>query len=224
MNNIVIKKIEEIIGYTFNDKMLLQTAMTHKSMQGVKNYETLEFLGDAVLKLIQTKFLYDAFPNDTSGELTSKRQKIESKDFLAKVIAEMNIMKYLICSNGAKKDGVLSDDKVECDIFESILAVIYIDSNYNYEEAKNFVNRTLKIEMENPTFVDNKSALLEYGAKNKIKIEFVLVKKEGEDHNPMFYVVAQLDGVDYGEGQGCPIRVAHQMAAKNTFEQLEKQK
>ena len=125
-----IKKIEKIVGYTFKDKSLLERALTHgsASKNALENYQSLEFLGDSILDFIAAKRLMEINPNAHEGALTRIRASIVSKEPLAEEVKKLGLEKYLIVGKGENLAYISSQEKIMSDLFESMIAAIYLDS------------------------------------------------------------------------------------------------
>lgn len=220
-----IKEVEKIIGYEFKDKALLNRALTHnsKEQKTTKNYQSLEFLGDSILDFIVAKRLMEIYPNAKEGELTELKANIVSKEPLAKVIDDLNLNDYL----QAEADSILTSPKVMSDIFEAIVAAIYLDSN-DITRAETFIlvklESTFRNAQNKDTIKDYKSLLLEYCSKQKVKInvEFEVVDISGPPHNSTFKVCCKVEGRPYGYGIGQSKKEAEQKAAEVALDELKK--
>lgn len=217
-----LKEIENIIGYKFTNKNLLQTAFVHSSYSNehkVENNEKLEFLGDAVLELVITDELYSNF-DLKEGKLTQYRASLVSQPTLAFVIEELQLDKFLLVSKGVHNNA--SDSKaIKCDLYEAIVGAIYVDGGF--AQAKKFILSVLgeyianlKVNgLEN----DAKSALQELLVGQKIVYS---TTKHGLSHNPFYKSTAIVNGVNMGYGEGTNKKSAEQVAAKNTIKMIKK--
>ncbi len=189
MNN---KKLETIIGYEYKDKNLLKTALTHSSFANeheCESYERLEYLGDSLVNFIVGEYLFTNF-NVGAGDLSKFRAKLVSTDKLSDVISKLNIKFFIVMGNSMKEPS----NNVLADIYESILASIYLDSNMT--ECKKFVNRTLLESKDNVEKIiynetDYKTHLQEFVQSlpgQKLSINFKVVNEEKLDGVSRFTV------------------------------------
>lgn len=182
--------IENKLNYKFKNKKLLKQALTHKSAIGSANNERLEFLGDAVLKLVISEYLYENHENLSEGEMTKIRAFVISDNTLAKIAAEINLGYKISLSGGEKKAGGSKRKSIIGDALEAIFGAIYLDSGY--EDAKKTIISLLKKEMKDvykngPS--DFKSELQEITQKAKINLpEYIIEKETGPEHNKEFHV------------------------------------
>lgn len=217
-----IKEVENIIGYVFNDKSLLVSALTHSSFtnehKNCENYEKLEFLGDSILNFIIAEELFYATVKD-EGEMTATRARMVSRKPLDDAVGKMNLYRYVRFGKGAEANEFVSEKK-RSDIFESVLAAIYIDSK-DMVEPKKFIKEHLCVDLTHIT-VDYKSRLQEYAQSKKLTLEYPKAVQSGVANHPYFKAQVILDGRYIGEGEGYSIKEAQQNAAKEVFSQLEK--
>ena len=202
--------IEKKIGYSFRDKTLLKKAFTHKSyvnVHGGEDNDRMEYLGDAVLQLIVSEEQYLAGGKKSSGEMTSERQKIVSKEPLKKAVEEMGIMEHLLIEGGEANIGA----KTVSDLYECLVAAIYFDGGY--EAAKEFFQRNRPPESKQENYIGELQERL------KTKLEYPYEKK-GPDNSPEFFVTVTANGMT-GKGPGKSKRAAEQAAAKALLEKLK---
>lgn len=226
-NNIELttKQLEEKIGYTFNNKKLLITAITHRSYtfernkEGLNEYnERIEFLGDAVLEHSISLALYNHEPSLKEGDMSKKRAQIVCEDTLSLVVTELEIEKYIRLGRCETNSGGISKKAIQADMFEAILGAIYLDSGF--EIANKICLKLLgsKIEKaidDTAESVDYKTILQEIvQSKGNAKIEYKTVKEEGLAHDKMFYVEVYVNGVKQGEGNGKTKKAAEKESAK----------
>lgn len=214
-----LKKLEEIIGYKFKNKHYLTQALTHSSYANEKKLgklgcnERLEFLGDAVLELISSDFLYKKFPQVPEGELTKKRASLVCEPSLAYCAREFGLPQFLMLGKGEDLTGGRNRDSIVSDATEALLGAIYLDGGF--ANAKEFVLRFILNDMENKQlFYDSKTILQEIVQEDGSKpVEYVLIKEEGPDHNKSFTVEAIINGEVCGQGTGHTKKAAEQAAA-----------
>lgn len=216
MNDEDLKKAEQIIGYTFRDKELLVTALTHKSYvnehDNCTSYEKLEFLGDSVLNFVIAEKLYRQSENE--GEMTQKRAVMVSRAPLCRSVTEMGLYNFVRFGNGTDKDEGLSV-KTKSDIFESVLAAVYLDSG-SIKQAAQFVENHLTL-LPEALSTDYKSRLQEYAQANKISLVYPEPRRRGELNRPFFEAEAILDRKIKGFGVGRSKKEAQQAAAKQIY-------
>ncbi len=229
MSSSNINKLETNIGVEFNDKSLLEKALTHRSYLNEhrnipENNERLEFLGDAVLELIVSDFLYTTYPDRPEGDLTSFRSALVKTDSLASSARDLGIGQYLHMSRGEEDSGGREKDYLLANTFEAILGAIYLD--HGYDTCKDFVSKTLfpKIGeiVEYRLDIDSKTKMQELAQSVfKLTPTYEVVKEEGPDHNKIFTVVVKLDEEIVGEGEGASKQKAEEKAASEGIKYIE---
>jgi ribonuclease-3 len=211
--------LESMIGYTFNDKKLLELALTHSSYSNdkksgkLKNNERIEFLGDAVLELASSEFLYKQYPNKPEGELTRLRASLVCEPTLASDVRAIKLNEYLILGHGEELTGGRERDSIISDALEALIGAIYLDGGF--ANAKEFVRKFVLNDIENKhLFYDSKTILQEIVQKQyKECVNYVLVGESGPDHNKSFEVEAVFRDVVLGRGVGATKKRAEQQAA-----------
>lgn len=212
----------EKYGITYVDKNLLNEALTHTSYSNEhkngKNYERLEFLGDAVLELITSEYFY-LNTSYKEGVMTKKRAGFVCEQALAYYAKEMGIPKYIKVGNGQANN---INDTIIADVFEAVLGAIYLSNGY--EVAKNYINKIIVpyIEKDFVFFGDYKTLLQEYVQTDKKSLEYVLVKEYGEAHNKTFEIEVKIDNIVYGYGIGKSKKEAEQNAAFDAYKKSAK--
>lgn len=223
-----IDEIQQIIGYTFNNLELLYRAMTHssyandKKMDKLKCNERLEFLGDAVLELISSEFLYDNFDKKPEGELTKLRASLVSEQPLANVARSIGLGDYILLSKGEENTGGRERDSIISDAVEALLGAIYLDGGM--EPARQFVYTHIVNDIEKKQlFHDSKTILQEIVQKYKLgELCYVLVSEKGPDHMKEYEVNCELSGKVIGFGKGRTKKSAQQQAAYDAIGKLKK--
>lgn len=217
-----MKVFEEIIGYKFKDKSLLQTALTHSSyaneMNGKVDYnERLEFLGDSVLGMITAEFLFTHHPEMPEGKLTKTRASMVCEKSLHKFAQSIKLGEFMYLGKGEINTGGRERPSILADAFESLIAAIYLDAGF--EEAKKFVLGFISnADIEEPVITDYKTALQEIVQKNPGEyLEYFMVGESGPDHCKTFIVEVHLNNNVIGTGEGRSKKQAEQMAAKATL-------
>lgn len=214
--------LEQMIGYKFKNKQLLDTAFTHKSYVNEKqcgsfeSYERLEFLGDAILEYLVSDFLYSEYAKKSEGELTKLRASLVCEFTLSKLARELGFGSYGYFSKGEKSTGGPNRDSILCDMFESVLGALYLDGGM--DEARQYVSRFLLTDIEHKQlFYDAKTRLQEYSQKNGFKLRYELVSETGPEHDKIFTVAVYLDDKRMCEGTGHSRKNAEQQAAYTTL-------
>lgn len=214
-----LKNLEKVIGYCFQNKSLLAQALTHSSYANEHRIgklmcnERLEFLGDAVLELTSSEFLYEAFSELPEGELTKKRASLVCEPTLAFCAREFGLENYLMLGKGEELTGGRSRDSLVSDACEALIGAIYLDGGF--ANAKEFILKFILNDMEHKQlFYDSKTILQEIvQEKGKNPVVYHLIKEEGPDHNKRFTVEALIDDKILGTGEGHTKKAAEQAAA-----------
>ncbi|MDD4803644.1 MAG: ribonuclease III [Candidatus Pacebacteria bacterium] len=219
-------KFEEIIGIVFKDKNLLKQAFTHRSylnehrdVELVHN-ERLEFLGDAVLELIVTEYLYNKYPTSTEGELTSFRSALVNAITLSDAASKVQMNDFLLLSKGESKDTGRARQIILANTIEALIGAIYLDQGY--DGAKYFISNNVftlidKI-VEDKSWIDSKSKFQEEAQENEgITPQYKTIKEEGPDHDKKFTVGVYLNEKKIAEGEGKSKQDAEQIAATNAL-------
>ncbi len=219
-------ELENKIGYHFNNKDLLKEALTHSSYanehkaQKIKYNERLEFLGDAVLSIVVSDYIFKNCPELPEGELTKLRASLVCEKSLYKFAKKINLGSFLVLSKGERNNGGSNRPSILSDAFEALIAAIYIDGgmecaakhilNFVVPEIKNSKQKKIK---------DYKTTLQEIIQKNPgEQLEYVLVNESGPDHNKHFVVEVHLNSNVIGKGGGRSKKEAEQQAAREALE------
>ena len=212
-------QLEGAAGYCFEDKTLLKQAMTHSSYanehraQHMKDNERLEFLGDAVLEVISSEFLFKEYPEMPEGDMTKTRASLVCEPTLAFCAQEIDLGGFLLLGKGEDATGGRGRDSVVSDAMEALIGAIYLDGGF--ANAKEFIHRFILNDMEHKKlFYDSKTILQEIVQGHTDEaLTYVLLKEEGPDHNKSFEVSAMLGGQEIGRGIGRTKKSAEQRAA-----------
>lgn len=221
------EKFEAMAGITFKNKSLLRQAFTHRSYlnenQGfaLEHNERLEFLGDAVLELIITDYLYERFENASEGELTSLRSALVNADTCSQVAQKLGVGEFLLLSKGEWKDTGRARQYILANTLEAVIGAVYIDQGY--EVAKNFVLThvaTLTEEiLKSGAWIDAKSLFQEKAQEHLgLTPVYKTVRESGPDHDKHFVVRVSIGEEIYGEGEGKSKQDAEQEAAHRALE------
>jgi len=221
-----IEEFQDIIGYQFVDLRLLERALTHSSyanehrLSKFENNERLEFLGDAVLEIITSEFLFRKYYEMLEGELTKFRASIVCEPTLANFSREINLGDYLLLGKGEDNSGGRLRSSVLSDAVEALIGAIYLDGGL--EEARIFVESTLLKDVEKrKLFVDSKTHLQEIIQKNSDQsVEYLIVSEKGPDHSKLFEVIAVHQGETIGHGFGRSKKSAEQEAAFDAIKKI----
>ncbi len=214
---------EAKIGVTFAKKDLLAQAFTHRSYLnenrglGRGHNERLEFLGDAVLELVVTEYLYAAYPDRDEGDLTSYRAALVNTIVLADTARALGFNDLLMLSRGEARDQGRARVSILADAFEAVIGAIYLDQGY--EASKEFISRTLVPKLpeivQEGLWIDAKSRLQEK-AQDVLGVTpcYATVSEEGPDHDKKFVIAAMLGQNEIGRGSGKSKQDAEQEAAR----------
>lgn len=224
-----IEGLEQAIGYKFKNKKLIELAMTHSSYANEHKLqnkpcecnERLEFLGDSVLSLIVSEYIYDEYGKRQEGDLTKIRSLVVCSKSLAKLANKIELGSYLLLGNGEELNGRKKPTILE-NAFEALIAAIYLDTGNSKKEVSNLIMPIILPEIaaasSNQISYDYKTSLQQFvQASGKEKIQYILVNETGPDHNKTFTIEVRLDSNVVGVGSGKTKREAEQMAAKEAL-------
>lgn len=221
-----VEELQKALGYKFKNISYLKTGLTHSSYaneykkSNIKCNERQEFLGDAVLSIVVSDYIYKNCPELPEGDLTKLRAALVCEKSLAGYARSINLGRYLLLSKGERRSNGNDRPSILADAFESVIAAIYLDGGM--EEARKFVLRFVEPDIKNakPTrFKDYKTTLQEIIQKNpEEKLEYVLVGESGPDHNKHFVVEVHLNSNVIGKGGGRSKKEAEQQAAREALE------
>lgn len=216
-----IEEFEKIIGVTFVNKQLLKDALTHRSYvnehkECKTHNERLEFLGDAVLELVVSDYLFNKFLSRPEGELTSFRSALVKTESLADTATTLNIGQYMLLSKGEEDTGGRTKNYLLANTFEAIIGGMYIDQGYN--SCKEFIYAHLIEKLadiiKNRSDIDSKTKIQEIAqAKYKVTPIYEVVDEQGPDHDKEFTVVVKINSNVIGEGKGSSKQRAEEDAA-----------
>ena len=216
------KTLVDKLDLSFNNLNLLVEALTHRSyLNEHRDYagshnERLEFLGDAVLELAATDFLFKKFPSKPEGELTAYRAALVNTVSLAQCAQTLGINEYLLLSKGESKDTGRARDVILADAFEAIIGAIYLDSGYENAEAfiaKNLYNKIEEV-IAKRSYQDAKSRFQEVAQEKRgITPSYETLSEIGPDHNKRFTVAVLIGTEEIARGEGQSKQEAEQSAA-----------
>lgn len=221
------KELEEKIGYRFQNRAYLEQALRHSSyanerhMDRLDNNERLEFLGDAVLELVTSEYLYETHPTMPEGEATRTRASIVCEQTLALCAKDLNLGGYLYLGKGEEMTGGRVRPSITSDAMEAVIGAIYLDGGF--ANAKEFVHRFILNDIEHKQlFFDSKTILQEkvQGTFGQ-EVHYELISEDGPDHNKSFTVCVKLKDQILGTGTGRTKKSAEQEAAYRAILQLK---
>lgn len=220
----MIPAVESIIGVTFEEKALLEEALTHPSLNRLVegrnyHYQRLELLGDSILGAVVSHLLYHIYPYETEGQLAQRKSALVSGKMLVKVMDTLGIAKHIIMSDGEIASGGQQNSSVKEDVCEALIGAIYLDQGY--EAAFRFVEQHWKeaVLSVKAARKDAKTALQEHVQGMGLPLpEYKLIASEGAAHDPLFTVAVSVEGQVDAEGKAGSKRKAEQLAAAAMLE------
>lgn len=224
-----IGKFEASIGYQFSNIKMLKQALTHSSFSNEKrfdkleNNERLEFLGDAVLELVASEFIFTKNPQMQEGEMTRLRASLVCEPALAFCARELNLGTYVLLGKGEAATGGRERDSILSDAVEAVIGAIFLDGGFT--NAKEFILKFILNDIEHKKlFFDSKTILQEIiQSESKETLSYELISEEGPDHNKVFRVAAYLGKDKLSEGEGRTKKAAEQKAAYEAILQYKKE-
>lgn len=227
----LIKHVEKKFGLTYQNEDLLVEAFTHSSYandhrdQLIKNLERLEFLGDAVLELTVSEYLYNKFPELPEGQLTRMRAAIVRAESLAEFAKECELAQFVRLGKGEESMNGRSRPSLLCDVFEAFIGSIFQDQGM--EVVQDFLKQVVYPKIDSGAFshgMDHKTALQELmQQKGVVKINYEVIDTIGPDHAREFIVEVFIEGDSFGTGRGRSKKSAEQQAARHALQMLESQ-
>ena len=212
------REFQQKIGYQFENENLLRQALTHSSyanekhMKKLSDNERLEFLGDAVLEIISSDFLYTKYPDLPEGKLTKLRASIVCEPTLALCAEDVELGQYLLLGKGEDMTGGRTRKSILSDALEAVIGAIYLDGGF--ANAKEFVMKYIMKDIEHKQlFYDSKTILQEIVQGEHEKLTYVLTDESGPDHNKSFTVEVCVGDKILGTGSGHTKKAAEQEAA-----------
>ena len=221
-HNTDLDGFQKIIQYQFNNIGLLKNALTHSSYANEKktgNYkdnERLEFLGDAVLELTSSEFIYTGNPDMNEGKMTRLRASIVCEPTLAMCARQIHLQEYIMLGKGEDLTGGRTRDSIISDALEALIGAIYLDGGF--ANAKEFIHRFVLNDLENKQlFYDSKTILQEVVQAHGLEVEYELTGEEGPEHDKKFHVIAKAGDLFVVKGTGHTKKAAQQQAAYNAL-------
>ena len=226
-HNTDLDGFQKIIQYQFNNIGLLKNALTHSSYANEKktgNYkdnERLEFLGDAVLELTSSEFIYTGNPDMNEGKMTRLRASIVCEPTLAMCARQIHLQEYIMLGKGEDLTGGRTRDSIISDALEALIGAISLDGGF--ANAKEFIHRFVFNDLENKQlFYDSKTILQEVVQAHGLEVEYELTGEEGPEHDKKFHVIAKAGDLFVVKGTGHTKKAAQQQAAYNALLHLKK--
>lgn len=225
--------LEENLNYTFKDVQLLRKALTHSSyanenkMKITESNERLEFLGDSILNLVVSQYLYKKYPDYPEGELTKIRATVVCESSLAFAARKIGLGEYLLLGKGEESTGGRERESILADASEALTGAIYIDSDFEVTNKfllGNFEEDIVYAVAKGALFIDYKTELQErFQRISKAKIEYKVLKEVGPDHDKIFHINVIVNNNIVGKGLGRNKKEAEQMAAKEALSLMDVQ-
>lgn len=228
-----IKEFQELIGYKFNDESYLKVALTHSSYAHENKHkkinfnERLEFLGDSVLSIIVSKYIFENYPELPEGKLTKMRSAVVCEKSLYECALNIDLGKYLVLGRGEDRTGGRTRPSILSDAYEALIAAIFLDSNLDVvrEWVLGQLYEAIEAASKGKISKDYKTEFQEAAqVKGDVNISYKVVSSSGPDHDKSFLVNVYLNGVLMGEGEGSSKKKAEQSAAKDALFKLSKVK
>lgn len=221
-------QLEQKINYSFKNRLFLKQALTHSScaneqkINKSEDYERLEFLGDAVLELVSSDYIYREHPEMSEGKMTKYRASIVCEPALAFCAREIGLEEYVLLGKGEEATGGRKRDSIISDVMEAVIGAIYLDSGI--DEAKDFIHRFILSDLEHKQlFYDAKTILQEeVQRENGGMLQYELVREDGPEHDKTFVVEVVINSVKAGSGTGHSKKAAEQRAAYEALLQRHK--
>ncbi len=219
-----IEAFEKVIGYSFKDKELIKTALTHSSYANEnkqrRNNERLEFLGDSVLGFVTAEYLFNEYKSRPEGELTKLRAAVVCEKSLFKFAEKISLGNFIYMGKGEENTGGRNRPSIVSDAFEAVIAAMYLDGGIEVVKSYilSFISEAVKREA---SFKDNKSLFQELIQKNKGSIiSYEEIGESGPDHEKLFRFVVKVNGEIVGTGEGRSKKEAEQAAAGDALEKI----
>lgn len=222
-----MEKIEELLNYTFRDKNLITAAFIHRSYLNEHKHvgehnERMEFLGDSVLGLVVSDFLYRALPNTPEGELSTLRARLIEASSCNKYLLQLGVESYLLLGKGERYNDGRGRESILADLFEAIVGAIYLDGGF--EAAQKFIlghfSRKMDEIIQEPA--SNWKAILQDHCQRVFQEhpDYVVLSETGPDHNKTFIMSVQIQRKELGQGSGSSKKIAQQAAAQDAVRRL----
>lgn len=221
-----LERLERALDRVFSDKVLLARSLAHRSYcaenPSVEANERLEFLGDAVLGLVVTDYIYGVFPHLPEGELAKVRASVVNAGVLAELATEIGLGDHMLLGKGEGLSGGREKPSILADAMEAVIAATYLDGGWDaaYELVMRLLGERITAAAQGPGGQDYKTRLQELAARRFDQMPRYDVRDEGPDHAKRFYAAVLLQGAPRGTGEGRSKKQAEQAAARMAWEWL----
>lgn len=224
-----VREAQEALAIKFNDEYLLRVALTHSSFAyeiGSPDFnEKLEFLGDSVLGIIVTEYIFHAFPEFQEGGLAKLRANLVRAETLAEVARELRLGDFVLIGRGAEQSGGRGNESILADCMEAIIGAIYIDQGFDV--TRDFIiglfRDKISVEAKAKELGDPKTTLQELTMERWSTLpDYKIVSQAGPAHRPMFSAAVEIRGQVFGRGAGTSKKRAEQLAAKEALKEISK--
>jgi ribonuclease III len=221
-----LDRLEELLGRPFDDRTMLARALAHRSFCAenptFESNERLEFLGDAVLGLVVTDYIYRAFPHLPEGELAKVRASVVNAGVLAELATEIELGSFVLLGKGEGLSGGREKPSILADAMEAVLAATYLDGGWDaaYKLVMSLLGERIAAAAEGPGGQDYKTRLQELAARRFDQMPRYEVRDEGPDHAKRFFANVMLQGTARGKGEGRSKKQAEQAAARMAWADL----
>jgi ribonuclease-3 len=221
-----LERLQGLLERRFTDRSLLARSLAHRSYcaenPDAESNERLEFLGDAVLGLVVTDFIFDAFPHLPEGELAKVRAAVVNAGVLAEIAAELELGEFIMLGKGEGQSGGREKPSILADTMEAVIAAVYLDGGWTaaYDLVMRMLGERIAAASEGPGGQDYKTRLQELAARIYDQMPRYEVRDEGPDHAKRFYASVSVHGEPRGTGEGRSKKQAEQAAARIAWERL----
>ena len=225
MKNTSLSELEGRIGYQFKDRYLLECALTHASFANeqkihrYKDYERLEFLGDAVLEMVSSAFLYNEYPDKREGELTKLRASLVCEPSLADCARHLGIPEYIRLGKGEEAGGGREKESLLCDVVEAVIGAMYLDCG-EIDPPRRFIMRFILSDRDRVFFYDSKSMLQEWAQGRGELIRYEVLEENGPEHLKKYRTGAYMGPKLIGTGEGRSKKLSEQQAAYDALTKI----
>lgn len=225
----VLEKAQEVLKIKFNDLNLLRVALTHSSFAyeigGAEFNEKLEFLGDSVLGIIVTEFIFHRFPQMQEGNLAKLRANLVKAETLAEVAVEIGLGSMLLIGRGAEASGGRENESILADCLEALIGAVYLDQGYKVtkELTLKLLEKKIFAEAQKKELGDPKTLLQEMTMNRwSVLPDYQITDQKGPAHRPIFQAEVLIHGQVFGKGVGTSKKKAEQLAAKEALKEISK--
>ncbi|MBE7012649.1 MAG: ribonuclease III [Ruminococcaceae bacterium] len=226
-----LNELERKIRYTFKDRKLLTTALTHRSFlneshgKSKESYDRLEFLGDAILEAVSSDYLYKNYPLIDEGKMSKIRAVVVCEAGLFAIAEKIGLGEYIFMSKGEEMSGGKNKPSILSDVTEAVFAAVYLDSDFDTAQRfilyhlEDSIKNAVKNSDNNP---DYKSRLHEYATSHGDKLNYVVIREDGPEHEKVFTVAINYNGKQEVTAQGLGKKKAEQQAAMLMLKKLNR--